>query len=210
MMIGWAHLVAAEGCPGADDEPAMMIKTKPGPTLMLCGFEDHEIRAQQGRRAFSEFQVYAVNAAGAEPVKVYGSEGGDTHWAHVTSGHTLQLEELWFFADKPHAAVAREITCTAEGCRLEKQTCVLALKKNMFPKALPTLSRRLKSKKPVGEDAEDLLDEVWAQALSGDPKATAFYDAPVPPELDSTLSEVFNGNLIKIKLARDLKCKGVR
>jgi hypothetical protein len=188
----------------------MTVKTKPGPTLILCGFEDHEVRAQKGRRAFSEFQVYAVNRPGAEPVKVYASEGGDTHWAHVTSGQTLEVEELWFFADKPHPAVAREITCTAEGCRLEQQKCVLALKKNMFPKALPTLLRRLKSKKPVGEDAEDLLDEVWAQALSGDAKATAFYDAPVPPELDSTLSEVFAGNLIKIKLARELKCRDVK
>ena len=206
----WGALAAAANCPGADDEPALSVKTKAGPTLILCGFEDHEIKAEKGRRAFSEFQVYAVIKDGAEPQKVYASEGGDTHWASVTPDHALLLEELWIFADKPHAAVARPVKCAADGCHVERQTCVLNIKKNIFPKALPTLTRRLKMKKPVGEDAEDLLDEVWAQALTGDPKATAFYDAPVPPELDSTLSEVFAGNLIKLKLARELKCRDVK
>jgi hypothetical protein len=209
-MILWSHLARAANCPGADDEPALSVKTKAGPTLILCGFEDHEIKAERGRRAFSEFQVYAVPKPDATPEKVYASEGGDTHWASVTPDKTLLLEELWIFADKPHAAIARPIACAASACKVERETCVLNLRKNMFPKSLPTLHRRLKSKKPVGEDAEDLLDEVWAQALTGETKAAEFYDAPVPAELDSTLGEVFAGNLIKLKLARQLKCKDVK
>lgn len=202
----FSNFVRAEGCPGADDEPALSVKTKAGPTLTLCGFEDHEIKAQKGRRAFSEFTVFATAKESADPQRVYSSEGGDTHWARALPGGALELEELWFFADKPHPAIARTFTCDAQGCQASATKCVLTLKKNVFPKSLATLEKRLKKKENVGEDGEDLLDEVWAQALTGDPKALAFYEAEPPAGLDSTLTEVFAGNRVKLNQAKELHC----
>lgn len=206
MLTLWSGFVRAEGCPGVDDEPAFTLKTKAGPTLNLCGFEDHEIKAEKGRRAFSEFTVYALPKAGATPEKIFASEGGDTHWARVDDKGTLELEELWFFADRPHPAIERAISCADGACRVAATKCVLLLKRGIFPKSLATLEKRLKNKKPVGEDGEDLLDEVWAAALSGDKKALAFYEAEPAAGLDSTLVEVFNGNRAKLKLAQGLSC----
>ena len=206
MMILNSVPAFAVGCPGADDEPALSVKTKAGPTLTLCGFEDHEIKAEKGRRAFSEFTIYSTVKEGADPQRVYASEGGDTHWARVVPAGSLELEELWFFADKPHPAIERGIACDDQGCRVAATKCVLILKKNIFPKSLPTLEKRLKSKKPVGEDGEDLLDEVWAQALTGDKKALAFYEGEPPVGLDQTLIEVLSGNRVKLNQAKELHC----
>jgi hypothetical protein len=192
-----------QNCPGADDEPAMKVKTAAGPVLVLCGFEDHELKSPKGKQTFSEFTVYAWMPGAKDAQKVFAStEPSDTYWAKASGGKGLELEELWFFDEKPNPAITRSVTCTAQGCQASQPKCVLRLKKNHHPKALADLQKKLQA---PGEQAEDLLDQVWEQALAGDAAAQKFYESK-PDGLDKSLVEEFTGDQQRLVQAKTLKC----
>lgn len=195
----------AEKCPGADEEPALSVTTKEGPTLILCGFEDHEVQSPQGKRAFSEFTVYFTTNSNKEPRKLFASEVAETFWARPTDGKGLELEEVWFFADQPKPALWRDVTCQAESCTLSEPKCVFQMKPNPFPKALADFELK-KKKKELTEDGEELLDQIWAQALLGDKPAQAFYAGTVDG-LDENLTEVFDSNKKKLAELKTINCK---
>ncbi len=195
----------AEKCPGADEEPALSVTTTAGPTLILCGFEDHEVQSPQGKRAFSEFTVYFTTAANKVPQKLFTSQVAETFWAKALEGKGLELEEVWFFADQPKPALWREISCTADSCSLSLAKCVFQMKSNPFPKALADFKSK-KEKKELSEDGEELLDQIWAQALLGDSAAQSFYVGTVDG-LDENLSEVFDSNKKKLIELKTINCK---
>lgn len=195
----------AEKCPGADDEPSLSITTTAGPTLILCGFEDHEVTSPQGKRAFSEFAVYYTTATNKQPQKVFSSQAAETFWAKPAEGKGLELEEVWFFADQPKPAIWHEITCQAESCAISPAKCVFQMKANPFPKALGEFEQK-KKKKDLAEDGEELLDQIWAQALLGDKGAQTFY-AGTLEGLDENLSEVFDSNKKKLADLKTVNCK---
>lgn len=195
----------AENCPGADEEPALSVKTAAGPVLILCGFEDHEVQSPAGKRAFSEFSVYYTTAANKEPQKLFTSEVAETFWAKPIEGKGLELEEVWFFVEQPKPALWREITCQADGCTLSAPKCVFQMKSNPFPKALSEFEQK-KKKKELSEDGEELLDQIWAQALLGDKNAQAFYTGSAEG-LDENLTEVFDSNKKKLADLKSINCK---
>lgn len=196
----------ASVCPNGD-EPPMIVKTKSGPVLSVCGFEDHEVPTAKPKRAFIEFTVYFTSAKHSEPQKVFASDPSDTFWIKDQDNKGLQLEELWFFSDKPQAALVREITCDAEQCQLSGATrCVFKIKPNTYPKALAKFEQQQKKGK-FDEDGEELLDQIFAQALTGDAKAATFYAGEMPKGLDSAMIEAFTTNKQKIKEIKDLKCR---
>jgi hypothetical protein len=200
LLIICAHAAWAQSCPGADDEPAMKIKTTAGPTLVVCGFEDHDSPAPKGSLAFSDFTVYASGGGIKQDTKIFASEPSETYWVKSDS-KGLQLEQLWFFSDKPQPALRRRVDCTAESCALSSATCILKLKRNPYPKALARFK-----KGALGDDGEDILDQIWAQALAGDAAAVKFY-ASKPADLEPGLSEVFDTNQKKLQDAKELKCQ---
>ncbi len=196
--------VWAEGCPGQDTEPALSVKTEAGPTLVLCGFEDHEVVSPTGKRAFSEFVIYFTTATNKEPQKLFNSEVAETFWAKGTEGKGLELEEVWFFSEQPKPAIWREITCEAEKCTLSAAKCVFSMKPNPFPKALADFEKKKKAK-TLEEDGEELLDQIWAQALLGDKPAQTFFDGDAKG-LDDNLTEVFDSNKKKLADLKTLNC----
>jgi hypothetical protein len=189
---------SAQSCPGENDEPAISVKTEAGPTLIVCGFEDHEVKTAKDKRAFSDFNIYAVVGEKA-PQKVFSGESSETYWIQALTKKGLQLEELWFFSDDPKPAIRREITCTAETCTLGEQTCIFKMKKNPFPKALAEFKKKSAAGK-LGEDGEELLDQIFAQAVTGNKAAKEFYSHD-PGQLDPAMAEVFKGNQEKLKLS---------
>lgn len=195
----------AEKCPGADEEPALSVTTSAGPTLILCGFEDHEVQSPQGKRAFSEFTLYFTTATNKEPQKLFTSQVAETFWAKPLEGKGIELEEVWFFAEQPKPALWRDITCQAESCALGLPKCVFQMKANPFPKALTEFEQK-KKKKDLAEDGEELLDQIWAQALLGDKPAQTFY-AGMLDGLDENLSEVFDSNKKKLAELNTINCK---
>lgn len=204
IVMTFSNFAWAEGCPGADSEPAMSVKTEAGPTLSLCGFEDHEVVSPTGKRAFSEFTIYYITATNKEPQKLFSSEVAETFWAKATEGKGLELEEVWFFSEQPKPALWREITCEAEKCSLSEAKCVFAMKPNPFPKALADFENKKKAK-TLEEDGEELLDQIWAQALLGDKAAQAFYQGATTG-LDENLTEVFESNKKKLADLKSLNC----
>ncbi len=182
----------------------MSVKTEAGPTLALCGFEDHEVVSPTGKRAFSEFVIYYTTASNKEPQKLFSSEIAETFWAKATEGKGLELEEVWFFSEQPKPAIWREITCDAEKCTLSDAKCVFSMKSNPFPKALAEFEKKKKAKK-LEEDGEELLDQIWAQALLGDKAAQTFYTADAKG-LDENLTEVFDSNKKKLSDLKTLNC----
>lgn len=195
----------AEKCPGVDEEPALSVTTSAGPTLILCGFEDHEVQSPQGKRAFSDFTVYFTTASNKEPQKLFTSQVAETFWAKSLEGKGLELEEVWFFADQPKPAIWREATCSADSCTLSPAKCVFQMKANPFPKALTEFEQK-KKKNELTEDGEELLDQIWAQALLGDKPAKTFYSSSIEG-LDENLSEVFDSNKKKLAELQTIDCK---
>lgn len=195
----------AAGCPGADDEAALQFKTEAGPTVIVCGFEDHEVQSPTGKRAFSDFTVYFTVDDKKEPQKLFSSDVAETFWIKPVETKSLELEEVWFFSEQPKPALWREITCTADACSVSAAKCVFSMKANSFPKALAEFEKKLKSKK-LDDNDEELLDQIWAQALLGDTKAKDFYNAPVSG-LNENLKEVFDSNKKKLADLQTLNCK---
>lgn len=187
----------AQSCPGENDEPAITVKTAAGPTLIVCGFEDREVKAAKGKRAFTDFDVYAVIGEGG-PKKIFSGEAADTYWVQTLPKKGIQLEELWFFSDEPKPAIKSEITCVADDCKRGEEKCVFKMKKNPFPKALAEFKKKSESK-ILGEDGEELMDQIFAQAVTGDKAAKEFY-AGEHKELDPALSEIFKSNQEKLRL----------
>ncbi len=197
----------AEKCPGVDDEPALSVTTTAGPTLILCGFEDHEVQSPTGKRAFSEFTIYYTTATNKEPQKLFTSEVAETFWAKPVEGKGLELEEVWFFVEQPKPALFREVSCVAESCTLGPPKCVFQMKTNPFPKALGEFETK-KKKNELAEDGEELLDQIWAQALLGDKPAQTFYSG-VSEGLDENLTEVFDSNKKKLADLKNINCKSL-
>lgn len=195
----------AEKCPGADEEPSLSVKTEAGPTLILCGFEDHEVTTPKGKRAFSEFTIYYTTASNKEPQKLYTSELAEVFWAKPNEGKGVELEEVWFLSEQPKPALFREVTCTAESCTLGAVKCVFQMKANPFPKALTEFADK-KKKNELAEEGEELLDQIWAQALLGDKPAQTFYDG-ASEGLDENLTEVFASNKKKLADLKTINCK---
>ncbi|NJL25575.1 MAG: hypothetical protein HC902_10655 [Calothrix sp. SM1_5_4] len=195
----------ARTCPGTGDEPLMSVKTKAGPTLVVCGYEDHEVTTPKGKRAFSEFTVGAALDEDKPAEVVFSAGGTDTFWIKSVPGKGFELEELWSFDDTPRPAIWREVTCEAGKCAPSPGKCVLKLKRNPFPKALSALQARLNSKSPDESD-EALMDQVWAQALSGDKEAQAFFERR-PAGFDAALTEAYDSIRGKLREAGELKCQ---
>lgn len=193
--------VSAQQCPGDDPEPAMTVKTKEGLTVFLCGFEDRDVPGSAGKRAFSEFEVYYSSPKDEEAKKIFTSESSETYWVRAEPGKGLSLEELWFFSDKPQSAFRRDVICNRETCSLSEAKCILKMKKNPFPKALGEFRKRLAAGN-LGEEGEDLIDQIFAQAFLGDKAAIDFY-GKFPEKLDPSLQEAFSSNKKKL----DTGCK---
>lgn len=183
-------------CPSEDSEPALEMTTSAGPTLEVCGFEDHEVKAPKGTRVFSDFAIYAT--PDKTPVKVFDAEDDETYYVRVNGERGLEVEELWFFNDKPIPAVRREITCVGDVCTASEPKCIYKLNKNAFPKAVATFTKKAKEGK-LKEDGEELLDQIFVQTLAGDKAAKAFYEKP-HEGLSPELIDVFETNKKKLSL----------
>lgn len=197
--------VHSDPCPKPGDEPVLAVKTEAGPEIQLCGFEDHEVVSPTGKRAFSEFTVNYVTPTNKTPQKLFVSELAETFWAKPVEGKGLELEEVWFFSEQPRAAIWREITCEAESCKMSDAKCVFQMKNNPFPKALSEFQKKRKNAKDLEEEGEELLDQIWAQALLGDTAAQAFYLTDATG-LDENLSEVFASNKKKLADLKNINC----
>jgi hypothetical protein len=192
-------------CPKPGDEPVMKIKTEAGAELFVCGFEDHEVISPTGKRAFSDFVVTYSTAAQPKPQKLFGSQVAETFWVKAVEGKGLELEEVWFFAEQPKPAIWREIVCSAEACTVSDAKCVFSMKANPFPKALKEFEKKKRDNK-LSEEGEELLDQIWAQALLGDLSAQLFYQN-ASAGLDENLTEVFESNRAKLADLKNINCR---
>jgi len=184
-------------CPGEDPEPSLSLKTEAGPTVFICGFEDREVVSPKGKRAFSDFTVYFNSAKQPAAQIIFTTDAADTYWAKMIPKKGLELEELWFFSEKPQPALSREITCSADSCQISEAKCVLKMKTNPFPKALPEFQKR-SAAGTLKDDGEDLIDQIFAQAFMGDKAAKEFY-AKDPVGLSPALLEAFTANRKKLE-----------
>lgn len=189
-------MAAIQPCPSEDSEPALEMKTAAGPSLEVCGFEDHDVKAPKDTHTFSDFSIFATKDK--TPEKIWTSSESETYWVRVNGQRGLEVEELWFFTDNPVAGLRREVVCTADACTVSEPKCIYKAKKNAFPKALASFNKKLKDGK-LKDDGEELLDQIFAQALAGDKSATAFYEK-APAGLTPDLTEVFEGNKKKLSL----------
>lgn len=183
-------------CPGEDAEPAISVKTGTGPTIFLCGFEDREV-SRKGKRAFADFTVYYSTPKQTTPQKVFSSEPSETYWVKAIPNKAMQFEELWFFSEKPQPAIRREVTCNAGSCQVSDPKCVLKMKSKPFPKALAEFQKR-SAEGSLKDDGEDLIDQIFAEAFTGDKAAKEFY-AKEPAGLDPALLEAFSTNRKKLE-----------
>ena len=201
----FSPLAFAQACLSGDDDPALKVKAAHGVTLVVCGFEDREVKSPKGKRAFADFTIYALIPNVKEPQKVFASGASETFWIKANEGQGFELEELWFFSEEPKPALWQEISCEASGCKVSSGKCVFKMKPNSFPRAIKSFEK-LRSSAKLEEEGEELLDQVWAQALTGDPKAQKFYDGKLEG-VSPSLIEVFTSNKAKLKELTDLKCK---
>ncbi len=174
------------------------MKTASGVSLQVCGFEDNEVKAPKGTHTFSGFSIFSVKA-GSPPVKIYTSDEDETYWVRASGQRGLEVEELWFFTDDPVAGLRREVTCTADTCSVSEPKCIYKAKKNPFPKAIAKFNQKLKEGK-LKDDGEELIDQIFAQALGGDKAALAFYEK-APAGLSPDLVDIFETNKKKLTTA---------
>lgn len=133
-----------------------------------------------------------------DSLKAFASDPNETYWLKAVPGKGLEMEELWFFSEKPTPALKQEITCTAEACMPSAQKCILKMKPNSFPKALPEFRKRAAAG-TLKDDGEELIDQIFAQAFLGDRAAKGFYAAQ-PANLDPSLVESFTANKKKLEV----------
>lgn len=195
----------AQACPGADDEPALSVKSAAGITLLVCGREDREEESSRSKVAFESFSVYAWAPGGKESRKLYSSESSETHFFSVIPDKGFLVEEMWELIDKPQPFYQREVSCsgpTLADCQITASKCALKIKKNAYPLAL----KKLRGKgKLAGDEAEDLIDQILVQALTGDKSAAQFF-AEVPTSMSADLKETFEENKKRLQEARKLNC----
>lgn len=184
----------AQACP-VDDTEAPIKLTTPAGQLVVCGFEDRDVPSVKGRRAFSDFEIF-VTGEGKAPVKLFASEESETYWLKEIPAKGVEIEELWIFGDKPQAAFRREITCAAK-CELSAVKCAFKKGSNPFPKVLTQFQKRHAEGK-LGEDGEEMIDKIFAQAMTGDAAAKGFFSSP-PDKLDKILAETFASNKRKLE-----------
>lgn len=134
----------------------------------------------------------------ADSPKAFSSDPNETYWVKEVKGKGLELEELWFFSEKPTPALRQEITCGADACSASEQKCILKMKPNSFPKALPEFKKRMAAG-TLKDDGEELIDQIFVQAFLGDKAAKEFY-AAAPANLDPTLVEAFSTNQKKLAI----------
>jgi len=131
-----------------------------------------------------------------ESLKAFASDPNETYWVKEVPGKGLEIEELWFFSERPTPALKQEITCTADACTATAQKCMLKMKPNPFPKALAEFKKRMAAS-TLKDDGEELIDQIFAQAFLGDRAAKDFYATP-PANLDPALAEAFTTNQKKL------------
>ena len=119
-------------------------------------------------------------------------------WSRVHGARRVR-----FFSDKPEPALLRQVNCSAESCSLTPPKCVLKLRKNPYPKALANYHKHPPD--DLGDHGEDIIDQIFAQALSGDAAALKFFEV-APAHLDGRLDEVFDSDKRKLKQALELHC----
>lgn len=133
-----------------------------------------------------------------DSLKAFASDPNETYWIKQIPGKGLELEELWFFSEKPTPALKQEVTCTADSCGTSAQKCILKMKSNSFPKALANFRKR-SAAGTLTDDGEELIDQIFAQAFLGDRAAKDFY-ATQPANLDPSLVEAFTANKKKLEV----------
>jgi hypothetical protein len=138
----------------------------------------------------------AANGTSFDAPKAFASDANETYWVKAIPGKGLEVEELWFFTDRPTPALKQEITCTADACAPGPAKCILKMKPNPFPKALAQFKKR-SAAGTLKDDGEELLDQIFAQAFLGDKAAKEFY-ASTPAKLDPALNEAFTTNQKKL------------
>lgn len=204
LTIAISFCAHAESCLDGDDDPALKVKTDSGHSLVVCGFEDHDVKTTEGKRAFADFTVYSVRTKDKKSSKVFESGASETFWIKPVKNKGLELEELWFFSEEPKPALWQEILCDDSGCKLSQAKCVFKMKPNSFPRALSEFEKARKAG-DLSDDGEELLDQIWAQALTGDKAAQKFYNGK-QTGLDESLMEVFESNKKKLRDLEALKC----
>lgn len=205
LMTAIPFYARAEACLGGDDDPALKIKTDSGYSLVVCGFEDHDVKTVDGKHAFADFTVYSINPKDKSPSKVFESGTSETFWIKPVKNKGLELEELWFFSEEPKPALRQEISCDDSGCKLSQTKCVFKMRPNSFPRALSQFEKARKAGN-LNDEGEELLDQIWAQALTGDKAAQRFYNGK-QQGLDESLAEVFESNRKKLRDLENLKCR---
>lgn len=203
--LSFVGSAVAQVCPGEDPEPALSVKLTEGPGLALCGFEDNEVVSPTGKRTFTDFTIYYTTTDSKTPRKIFTPEVAETYWVSPTTNGLL-LEEVWFFVEQPKPALRREIKCAGDKCELGKIECVFDLTPKLFPDSLEKFDKK-KAEGELEEEGEDLLDEIWAEALTGDAKAREFY-AGTQTGLDSNLAEIFASNKKKLSELLTVHCPG--
>lgn len=190
---------AEPSCPGEDTEAALSLSVGEGSSLVVCGFEDHDVKAPKGKRTFSDFTVYLDKKDGGSPKAVFASEESETYWVSpLTEGHGLEIQELWFFSEAPMPALGRKVICEKDACVTSKNRCIYKLKPNPFPQALAEFESR-KANQSLQDDGEELLDQIFAQAIMGEKKAERFYKGEPPKGLSAELLSTFKGNQKKLR-----------
>ncbi len=140
----------------------------------------------------------AAHGSSFDSLKAFTSNPNETYWVKPLGDRGLEVEELWFFTEKPTPALKQEITCENNVCSASAPKCILKMKPNPFPKALAEFKRR-SAANSLKDDGEELLDQIFAQAFLGNKEAKDFYANP-PAKLDPALNEAFMANQKKLSI----------
>jgi hypothetical protein len=192
----------AQSCPSGDD-PALVQKITDKHQLVLCGYEDHEFPEEKGQRAFSDFKL--LSFVGDKSTTVYTSDEGETFLIGLHP-KGMTLIEVWEVGDKSLPAVSHDVVCENDSCKITSSKCILKAPRNPYPTALKDLEGKMKKGK-LKSDAEDLVDNVFAQAAGGDAAATQFLTrAQLPKGFEGANAEAWTEAHKRIQLLQKLKC----
>jgi hypothetical protein len=178
-------------CPSewaGNPEPVVKITQKGMPTLLVCSERDFE-RQKTGAEKIelSLFKVLALTSRGAKPEVFFDSKNENEVYRIIPLEAGVQISEQYEFRSKRIPLLSFSVKCTEAGCRRGRKGCVIPERaKNPHPKALNEWKKRIDEVEKADVTGEtpldELVDQLFEQALTGDLKAYLSFDRADTPE----------------------------
>lgn len=203
-------------CPSeyfGNPEPILKITQSGAPSLLVCSSRDFDLpKGGVEKLLLTTFKVISLTGRTAQPEIFFDSKNEEETYRIIPLEQGVQISERYTTKKGEIPLLSFSVKCSEKGCRRGRKVCVIPKKeKNPFPHALDDWKKRIHKSEgvEVGGEAplDELVDQLFEQALSGDQNAfRAFDQSDTLEKLPRDAKKIYQSHSRALKRAQSGGC----